>query len=91
MCGIMAYTGLKQAYPIIMKGLETLEYRGYDSAGVAILQDELGIYKKEGKVKVLANHCRHHDMMGHAAIGHTRWATHGVPSDLNSHPHANRT
>jgi len=91
MCGIMAYTGANQAYPVILKGLQSLEYRGYDSAGIAIMHDEMKIYKKEGKVNKLSSYCSGFDMIGHTAIGHTRWATHGVPSDTNSHPHVSQS
>lgn len=88
MCGIVAYIGKKEAYPIIVKGLKRLEYRGYDSAGVALLNEgELNIYKKQGKVANLEAHAADKDRAGHAGIGHTRWATHGAPNDVNAHPH----
>jgi glutamine---fructose-6-phosphate transaminase (isomerizing) len=88
MCGIVAYIGKKEAYPILIKGLQRLEYRGYDSAGIALLQnDAIQIYKKQGKVSELENHTNGKDISGCVGIGHTRWATHGEPNDVNSHPH----
>lgn len=87
MCGIVAYIGQRQAYPVILKGLKRLEYRGYDSAGVAILNHGLHIYKKKGKVAGLEESLMGKDLQGHTGIGHTRWATHGAPSDRNAHPH----
>ena len=88
MCGIVAYIGKKQAYPIIIKGLQRLEYRGYDSAGIALLNDgELNVYKKQGKVANLSAFAETQNTKGSAGIGHTRWATHGEPNDINSHPH----
>ena len=87
MCGIVGYTGPREAYPIILKGLKRLEYRGYDSAGVAILNDGLKVYKKKGKVAELEESLQGKDLHGHIGIGHTRWATHGEPSDRNAHPH----
>ncbi|TAN14919.1 MAG: glutamine--fructose-6-phosphate transaminase (isomerizing) [Chitinophagaceae bacterium] len=87
MCGIVAYIGQRQAYPVILKGLKRLEYRGYDSAGVAILNNGLRVYKKKGKVAELEDWLTGMDMHGHAGIGHTRWATHGEPNDRNAHPH----
>ena len=88
MCGIVAYIGHKEAYPIIVKGLKRLEYRGYDSAGIALLNGPaLNIYKKQGKVVNLENFAEDKDRGGHAGIGHTRWATHGAPNDVNAHPH----
>jgi glucosamine--fructose-6-phosphate aminotransferase (isomerizing) len=88
MCGIVAYIGHKEAYPIIVKGLKRLEYRGYDSAGVALLNESgLNIYKKQGKVANLEADVVEKDTSGHAGIGHTRWATHGEPNDVNAHPH----
>ncbi|MCH2228946.1 MAG: glutamine--fructose-6-phosphate transaminase (isomerizing) [Crocinitomicaceae bacterium] len=88
MCGIVAYIGKKEAYPIIVKGLKRLEYRGYDSAGVALLNNgDLNIYKKQGKVANLEEHAADKNRSGHAGIGHTRWATHGAPNDVNAHPH----
>ncbi|MBB77378.1 MAG: glutamine--fructose-6-phosphate transaminase (isomerizing) [Crocinitomicaceae bacterium] len=89
MCGIVAYIGKKEAYPIIVKGLKRLEYRGYDSAGIALLNNNgLNIYKKQGKVSNLEDFTHDKDKMGYAGIGHTRWATHGPPNDVNSHPHS---
>ncbi len=88
MCGIVAYVGKKQAYPVILKGLKRLEYRGYDSAGVAVLQeDSLKVYKKKGKVAELEESLTGKDMSATIGIGHTRWATHGEPNDKNAHPH----
>ncbi|HMH33605.1 MAG TPA: glutamine--fructose-6-phosphate transaminase (isomerizing) [Puia sp.] len=87
MCGIVAYIGPKQAYPVILKGLKRLEYRGYDSAGVALLNHGLKVYKKKGKVAELEESLIGKDLEAHAGIGHTRWATHGEPSDRNAHPH----
>lgn len=87
MCGIVAYVGQREAYPVILKGLKRLEYRGYDSAGVAILNDGLQVYKKKGKVADLEDSLVGKDMHAFIGIGHTRWATHGEPSDRNAHPH----
>jgi len=88
MCGIVAYIGPKQAYPIIVKGLKRLEYRGYDSAGIALLQNnKLGIYKRQGKVANLEEFTEGKDLSSTVGIGHTRWATHGPPNDVNAHPH----
>jgi len=88
MCGIVGYIGYRDAYPIIIKGLHRLEYRGYDSAGVALLDDELKVYKKAGKVSDLENFVKDIELKGKIGMGHTRWATHGAPSDRNSHPHS---
>jgi glucosamine--fructose-6-phosphate aminotransferase (isomerizing) len=88
MCGIVAYIGAREAYPVIMKGLKRLEYRGYDSAGVALLDaNNLRVYKKQGRVAALEESLIGKDLHAHAGIGHTRWATHGEPSDRNAHPH----
>lgn len=88
MCGIIGYTGPKQAYPIILKGLKRLEYRGYDSAGVALVHDsKLNVYKKKGKVAELEESLVGKNLEANMGIGHTRWATHGEPSDRNAHPH----
>jgi len=88
MCGIVAYTGCKEAYPILIKGLKRLEYRGYDSAGVSIIQDGgLATYKQRGSVDQLDEFCMTQNVTGHTGIGHTRWATHGEPSSTNAHPH----
>ncbi|MEY4051463.1 MAG: glutamine--fructose-6-phosphate transaminase (isomerizing) [Chitinophagia bacterium] len=88
MCGIVGYIGKKEAYPIVIKGLRRLEYRGYDSTGVAIIQDgKLQVHKKKGKVAELEEAVIGKNMHSQIAIGHTRWATHGEPSDRNAHPH----
>ena len=88
MCGIVGYVGGQQAYPIIVKGLHRLEYRGYDSAGIAITTDkQLKIYKQAGKVSDLEDFIKDKNVKGNIGIGHTRWATHGVPNQLNAHPH----
>jgi glutamine---fructose-6-phosphate transaminase (isomerizing) len=87
MCGIVAYIGPREAYPVIMKGLKRLEYRGYDSAGVALLGKDLMVYKKQGRVASLEENIIGKDLHANAGIGHTRWATHGEPSDRNAHPH----
>lgn len=91
MCGIVAYIGTKQAFPILIKGLQRLEYRGYDSAGVALLNGGLHIYKKKGKVVELQNFVKDKNTKGHVGIGHTRWATHGKPDDINAHPHTGQS
>ena len=89
MCGIVGYIGKQDAYPILIKGLRRLEYRGYDSAGVALINDneELNVYKTKGKVDNLTEYCNDKDVAGHVGIAHTRWATHGEPSSRNAHPH----
>lgn len=89
MCGIVGYIGTKQAYPILIKGLKRLEYRGYDSAGVAMIGDNgtLNVYKAKGKVDNLTEYCSDKDVSGCVGIAHTRWATHGEPSARNAHPH----
>ena len=87
MCGIVAYIGEKQAYDIVVKGLKRLEYRGYDSAGVALLNGDMRIYKKQGKVSNLEAFTEGKNRSGAVGIGHTRWATHGLPNDINAHPH----
>lgn len=87
MCGIVAYIGNRQAYPVLMKGLQRLEYRGYDSAGIAILDGALKVYKCKGKVADLHSFIGEKDKNGTIGIAHTRWATHGVPNDVNAHPH----
>lgn len=91
MCGIVGYIGSKEAYPILIKGLHRLEYRGYDSAGVAILNKNLQVYKCKGKVADLEKHVSKKDTHGTIGIGHTRWATHGPPNDVNAHPHFSQT
>ncbi len=89
MCGIVGYTGPRQAFPVVLKGLKRLEYRGYDSAGVALLKNgNLSVYKKKGKVADLEEHLIGKDIEANIGIGHTRWATHGEPSDRNAHPHS---
>jgi glucosamine--fructose-6-phosphate aminotransferase (isomerizing) len=89
MCGIVGYTGSRHAYPVILKGLKRLEYRGYDSSGVALLKDgELNVYKKKGKVAELEESMIGKNIDAQIGIGHTRWATHGEPSDRNAHPHS---
>lgn len=87
MCGIVGYTGHRDAYPVVIKGLKRLEYRGYDSTGVALQNKNLLVYKKKGKVAELEDTLPGKDLGGHTGIGHTRWATHGEPSDRNAHPH----
>ena len=87
MCGIVGYTGPRQAYPIILKGLKRLEYRGYDSTGIALLNSGLKIFKKKGKVADLESTLLGQELHGNIGIGHTRWATHGEPNDVNAHPH----
>jgi glucosamine--fructose-6-phosphate aminotransferase (isomerizing) len=89
MCGIIGYVGTREAEPLLLEGLRRLEYRGYDSAGVATLAgSRVHVRKKAGRIAALAEHLRHHPAPGHAGIGHTRWATHGAASDRNAHPHA---
>lgn len=87
MCGIVGYIGDKNVYPILIQGLQRLEYRGYDSAGLAIYNDSLHVYKCKGRVSDLEKHVATEDVSGHVGIGHTRWATHGEPNDRNAHPH----
>jgi glucosamine--fructose-6-phosphate aminotransferase (isomerizing) len=88
MCGIVGYIGHREAWPIVLKGLKRLEYRGYDSAGISLInEDGLNIYKKVGKVQELENFSTGKNLSGTIGMGHTRWATHGEPSDRNSHPH----
>jgi glucosamine--fructose-6-phosphate aminotransferase (isomerizing) len=87
MCGIVAYVGHRDAQEVIIKGLKRLEYRGYDSAGIALLNNGLNVYKKKGKVTDLENHVIHENLKSTIGIGHTRWATHGEPNDVNAHPH----
>lgn len=89
MCGIVGYVGKREAYPILIKGLKRLEYRGYDSAGVALVNDkgDLSVFKTRGKVSDLETYCFDKDISGHVGIAHTRWATHGEPSSVNAHPH----
>ena len=87
MCGIVAYIGKKEAYPVLIKGLKRLEYRGYDSAGICLINSGLNIYKCKGKVADLEAFASGKDISGSIGIGHTRWATHGEPNDVNAHPH----
>lgn len=91
MCGIVAYIGHREAYPILIKGLKRLEYRGYDSAGVALMNGTLNIYKKQGKVADLEATTQGKNTSGSLGMGHTRWATHGEPNDANSHPHLSQS
>jgi glucosamine--fructose-6-phosphate aminotransferase (isomerizing) len=86
MCGIIAYVGHQEVSPILLKGLKRLEYRGYDSAGIALLDGVLKVYKKVGRVSDLESFVANKHLKGHVGIGHTRWATHGAPSDVNAHP-----
>ncbi len=91
MCGIVAYVGHRQASEIIIKGLKRLEYRGYDSTGIALLNGALNVYKKKGKVSELEVYLKGLDLKSHIGMGHTRWATHGEPNDENAHPHYSST
>ncbi len=88
MCGIVGYIGFKNAYPILINGLKRLEYRGYDSAGIALIHNKVNIYKRKGKVSDLEKFVESNDVSGTIGMGHTRWATHGEPNDVNAHPHA---
>lgn len=88
MCGIVGYIGDKNAYPILINGLKRLEYRGYDSAGISLLHEEIKVYKKQGKVADLEQYVSDKEIAGNIGIGHTRWATHGEPNDTNAHPHS---
>src|ERR1700749_4687119 len=88
MCGIVGYIGFRDAYPIVIKGLHRLEYRGYDSAGISLFDKGLRVYKKAGKVSDLEEFVKGVNLKGTLGMGHTRWATHGAPSDRNSHPHS---
>ncbi len=88
MCGIVAYVGHRDACPLVIKGLKRLEYRGYDSAGIALMNDSgLAVYKKKGKVSALEQELAGKAVQSHIGMGHTRWATHGEPNDVNAHPH----
>lgn len=91
MCGIVGYIGNREAFPILIKGLKRLEYRGYDSAGVALLNGSLSIYKKAGKVSELEKITDGQNVQATIGIGHTRWATHGEPNDVNAHPHLSQS
>ncbi|HPR84934.1 MAG TPA: class II glutamine amidotransferase, partial [Prolixibacteraceae bacterium] len=87
MCGIVGYIGTQSAYPILIQGLQRLEYRGYDSAGLALFNNSLSVFKCKGRVSDLEKHVENKDVKGSIGIGHTRWATHGEPNDRNAHPH----
>ena len=87
MCGIVAYIGNKNAYPILIEGLQRLEYRGYDSAGIALMTNKIDVFKKKGKVQELVDFTEQKQLSAHVGMGHTRWATHGKPDDINAHPH----
>lgn len=91
MCGIVGYVGAREAFPIIIKGLQRLEYRGYDSAGVALMNGGVSVYKKQGKVADLLAFSQDKNTASTIGIGHTRWATHGVPNDVNAHPHTSQS
>jgi len=91
MCGIVGYIGYREAYPILIKGLKRLEYRGYDSAGVALMNSTAKVFKKKGKVSELEEHVGPEPVGFTIGMGHTRWATHGEPSDINSHPHKSQS
>lgn len=86
MCGIVAYAGYQESHPILIEGLRKLEYRGYDSAGIALLHEDLHVYKKVGRVSDLEQYLTDKSLHGHVGMGHTRWATHGAPNDANAHP-----
>jgi len=92
MCGIVGYVGPKEACPILVKGLKRLEYRGYDSAGIALINGDstLNVVKCSGKVSDLENKLHEGKTSGSIGIGHTRWATHGAPNDTNAHPHVSQ-
>ena len=87
MCGIVGYNGKKKAVPILLDGLSKLEYRGYDSAGIAVFDKKLEIFKAKGKLDNLRDLIKDKKLNGTIGIGHTRWATHGEPSETNAHPH----
>jgi glucosamine--fructose-6-phosphate aminotransferase (isomerizing) len=90
MCGIVGYIGSRNAQEVILQGLEKLEYRGYDSSGIAINTNEkIKFEKLKGRLSVLGEYLDKNPLIGNVGIGHTRWATHGAPSDVNSHPHLN--
>lgn len=91
MCGIVAYIGQQEAYPIIINGLKRLEYRGYDSAGIALMNNGMKVYKTKGKVSDLEAVCEGQDIVANLGMGHTRWATHGEPNDNNAHPHLSQS
>ena len=88
MCGITGYLGHREAYPVVINGLQRLEYRGYDSAGLVLShKGQVNLYKTKGKVSALMKIAEKNNIQGNLGLGHTRWATHGVPNDVNSHPH----
>jgi len=90
MCGIVGYIGDKKATPILIDGLDKLEYRGYDSAGIAVFNDgDICVEKYKGRLSILEDKIKDRELNGNIGIGHTRWATHGEPSDRNAHPHTN--
>ena len=92
MCGIVGYIGNKQAPPVLIKGLKRLEYRGYDSSGIAVITDsQIEVFKKQGKVSEMEYLVSATDPKSFIGIGHTRWATHGPPNDVNAHPHTSET
>lgn len=91
MCGIVAYIGTKRAYPVLIEGLQRLEYRGYDSAGIALMNGGIKVFKKKGKVQELIDHTSGMQLNSRMGMGHTRWATHGKPDDINAHPHFSNT
>ncbi|HMW38176.1 MAG: glutamine--fructose-6-phosphate transaminase (isomerizing) [Saprospiraceae bacterium] len=91
MCGIVAYIGTKRAYPVLIEGLQRLEYRGYDSAGIALMNGGIKVFKKKGKVQELIDHTSGMELNSRMGMGHTRWATHGKPDDINAHPHFSNT
>ena len=91
MCGIVGYVGERDCTDVLLDSLSKLEYRGYDSAGIAVFENgEITVEKAKGELKNLREKVAEHKPMGHCGIGHTRWATHGEPSDINSHPHGNK-
>src|SRR5690554_5909926 len=92
MCGIVGYIGEQKAEDVLIEGLKKLEYRGYDSAGIAVYKSgKADIKKYKGRLTVLEDHLKENPVEGVLGIGHTRWATHGAPSDINSHPHSNKS
>lgn len=91
MCGIVAYIGEREAFPIIIKGLKRLEYRGYDSAGIALMNGDMRVFKQKGKVAELESVIHEVSRHGNIGMGHTRWATHGAPNDVNAHPHVSQS
>ena len=90
MCGIVGYIGNKNCVPILINGLKRLEYRGYDSAGIGIIENNLArVVKNKGKVSLLEDKIENLNLSSNIGIGHTRWATHGIPNEINAHPHSN--